>query len=128
LSQHSPHEKLPQTDPDLDIVVDEPRSKRVRRRLAVSLLAQGQGQVAGWTLNLSTRGLVVSAARTFPQGTELKVVVQLPDQERATVRGEVIWERGGDGSLGEMGVRFLEESPSYLAFFRRFHPEVLKKG
>ncbi len=106
-----------------------PREKRVRRRLSVGITVPGQGLIAGWTSNLALHGLSLGANRVFPPGTALKAVIQLPDSERATVEGVVTWSRKGIvGGMSAMGIKFSGESPQYLAFLKRFHPEVFRKG
>jgi hypothetical protein len=85
--------------------------------------------VAGYTSNLAIHGMSFGASRVFPPGTTLKAVIQLPDQERATVEGIVTWSRKGiAGGLCGMGIKFSGGSPQYVAFLKRFHPEVFRKG
>ena len=103
------------------------REKRARRRLTVGITAAGQGQVSGYTSNLALHGLSVGASRVFEQGTGVKVVIQLPDSERASLDGTVTWARAGfRGGIGAMGVRLSNESAQYTSFLRRFHPELFK--
>ncbi|MFN7133901.1 MAG: PilZ domain-containing protein, partial [Myxococcales bacterium] len=77
----------------------EQREKRVRRRLMVGITAPRKGQVSGYTNNLAVHGFSVGGIhRTFDVGTLVKVILQLPDQERASIEGEVVWvRRGMDG-------------------------------
>ena len=117
------------TDPAFEI--PEPpearREKRVRHRLTVGVTAHSQGQVSGWTSNLAVHGLTIAAARVFAPATEVKVVIMLPDQERASVSGKVAWSRKGiGGGLSAMGVTFTEENEAYVTFLRRFHPDVFQ--
>ena len=112
-------------EPEVDT---QPREPRVRRRLSVGITVPGQGLIAGWTSNLALHGLSLGASRVFPAGTALKAVIQLPDQERATVEGVVSWSRKGvAGGMSAMGIRFTGECPQYLAFLMRFHPEVFRR-
>jgi hypothetical protein len=122
-----PTDSIP-TEPELEI--GEPdREKRVRHRLSVGMTAKNGQAIAGTSINLSEHGLTMHATRLFPPGTELKVVIQLPDSERATVTGTVAWARKGAEALeSRMGIKFASESPSWTAFLKRFHPETFRKG
>ncbi len=106
----------------------EGREKRVRRRLMVGITAPRKGQVSGYTNNLAVHGFSVGGIhRIFEVGTQVRVILQLPDQERASIEGEVAWvRRGMNGSTSNMGIRFLSDSPSYRGFLKRFHPEVFR--
>ena len=116
------------TEPELALVGAD-RDRRVRRRLSVGMTAKNGQMLAGTSINLSLHGLTMHATRVFPPGTELKVVIQLPDSERATLSGTVTWARkGAEAVESRMGIKLGSESPAWTAFLKRFHPETFRKG
>jgi hypothetical protein len=93
------------------------RAQRRRRRLRVSL---EPGSVTSVTGDLSSGGIFVHSARILHPGTEVRVVVQLP-QGLARAEGVVRWAKRVPTQLlghvrGGIGIEFTWVSAELAAF------------
>ena len=87
-------------------------SPRIRRRLKVTLAAQG-----AFTADVSMGGFCVEMMRVVAPGSEVEGTLS-DGKSDVPFRGVVRWAKAGDariGKRGRMGVRFLEVSAALRA-------------
>ena len=71
---------------------DKRRQKRVRRKLRVLLIADGQ-RIKGTTADLSAGGLLVTCAHILLPGTKLRGELYLSEDEALPFEAQVRWSR-----------------------------------
>lgn len=94
----------------------QPRNDRVRKRLQVRFGTEPALKSGGFTTNLSSTGVGVSAPVVFPVGTRLTLRLSLPYERSCEITGTVAWSLVGAASMGmhgQMGIRIELRDANY---------------
>jgi hypothetical protein len=103
------------------------RDKRGIRRIKARLLVRFGETVperTGFTKNVSESGLFIHTNMVYRPGTTIQLKVQFPDGP-FSFWGRVMWAKQVPPQLAHllecgMGIRFLEPSPEWLAYYEKW--------
>ena len=91
------------------LTVPPRRSARIAVRLEVWQRRVGQpGPRIGWTVNISTRGILLETIEPMDVGTTLDMMFRLPDEDHALRPvGQIVRQSSGVDATWRSGVKFL---------------------
>jgi CheY-like chemotaxis protein len=92
------------------LTVPPRRAARIAVRLEVWQRRVGQpGPRIGWTVNISTRGILLETIEPMEVGTTLDMMFRLPDDEHHALRpvGQIVRHTPGTDATSRSGIKFL---------------------
>lgn len=95
------------------IIGERRRYFRHRVTLPVTVLRSGSEQATGYSIDLSSGGMLMEIATPMPENAEVKVHFGVPGGGKMVVACEVIWSK--DGKAGLRFLRYSKDSKESLA-------------
>ena len=99
-----------------------PRHTRTRARLRVDIGASGGRKNASFTANVGPRGVFVRTVSPPRHGTQVEMLLHMPDSDPIEVAGVVRWgqvaPRYSTSKQSGCGIELVNPPPSWIAYIR----------
>ncbi len=102
-------------------MTDRRRAKRTIKRLLITF-SNGELEYKGLSSDFSDIGIFIRTRKAFAPGTPVKMILEVDENEKITLTGEVVWaiKTGILDFKNGMGIRLSNVQQSYKDFLEKF--------